>query len=120
MNTANIIKLPIEGMTCASCVSRVEKALKRVPGVGTAQVNLATEVATVSLADGASPDSLIAAVRAAGYEARLEPKAAPAQDRSWWPVAISAVLTAPLVAPMIGGAFGVDWMLPAWVQLALA
>ena len=48
MKTANLIKLPIEGMTCASCVARVEKALKAVPGVGSAEVNLATETATVS------------------------------------------------------------------------
>ena len=58
MKTANLIKLPIEGMTCASCVARVEKALKAVPGVASAEVNLATETATVSLAEGAPPQSL--------------------------------------------------------------
>ncbi|HEY0136840.1 MAG TPA: heavy metal-associated domain-containing protein, partial [Nannocystis sp.] len=42
------IELPIEGMTCASCVSRVEKALAKVPGVERASVNLATESASVS------------------------------------------------------------------------
>ena len=47
MKTANLIKLPIEGMTCASCVARVEKALLKVPGVTGAAVNLATETATV-------------------------------------------------------------------------
>ena len=120
MKTANLIKLPIEGMTCASCVARVEKALKRVPGVGSAEVNLATETATVSLAEGASPDSLVAAVRDAGYEARLVPESKPAKDKSWWPVAIAAALTVPLVAPMAGGAFGFDWMLPGWLQLVLA
>ena len=103
MNTANLIKLPIDGMTCASCVARVEKALGRVPGVGSAEVNLATETATVSLAEGAAPESLIAAVRAAGYEARLAAVPEPARDTSWWPVAIAVVLTLPLVLPMIGG-----------------
>ena len=120
MKTAHLIKLPIEGMTCASCVARVEKALKRVPGVGSAEVNLATETATVSLAEGASPDSLIAAVRDAGYEARLAPAPTPAKDRSGWPVVIAAALTAPLLVPMIGGAFGSDWMLPGWLQFVLA
>ena len=90
MKTANLIKLPIEGMTRASCVVRVEKALKRVPGVGTAEVNLATETATVTLAEGASSESLVAAVRGAGYEARLAPAPKPAKDRSGCPVAIGA------------------------------
>ena len=120
MKTANLIKLPIEGMTCASCVARVEKALKRVPGVATAEVNLATETATVSLAEGAAPESLVAAVKSAGYEARLVPGKNPAVDRAWWPVAIAAALTAPLLVPMLGGMIGADWMLPGWVQLLLA
>ena len=121
MKTSNLIKLPIEGMTCASCVARVEKALKRVPGVASAEVNLATETATIALAEGAPAEALVAAVRNAGYEARLE--AAPssaAADRSWWPVAVAAALTLPLLLPMAGGVAGADWMLPGWAQLALA
>ncbi|RYF53112.1 MAG: heavy-metal-associated domain-containing protein, partial [Comamonadaceae bacterium] len=43
------VRLQIEGMTCASCVGRVEKALKKVPGVASAEVNLATETAEVCL-----------------------------------------------------------------------
>ena len=66
-SATHLIKLPIEGMTCASCVARVEKALKKVPGVASAEVNLATETATVRLADGSAPDMLISAVRGAGY-----------------------------------------------------
>jgi Cu+-exporting ATPase len=115
VKTANVIKLPIEGMTCASCVARVEKALKRVPGVASAEVNLATETATVGLAEGAAPESLVEAVREAGYEARLAPAPKPARDTSWWPVAAAAALTAPLFLPMLGG-----WALPGWLQLALA
>jgi P-type Cu+ transporter len=115
MKTANLIKLPIEGMTCASCVARVEKALKAVPGVGSAEVNLATETATVALAEGAAPGSLVAAVRDAGYEARLAPAPKPAKDRSWWPAAAAAALTAPLLLPMLA-----DWALPGWLQLVLA
>ena len=64
------IDLKIQGMTCASCVSRVEKALQGVPGVLEAQTNLATERARVRvLAGGPAPEQLIAAVRAAGYDA---------------------------------------------------
>jgi Cu+-exporting ATPase len=120
MNTSNIIKLPIEGMTCASCATRVEKALKRVPGVATAEVNLATETATVSMAEGAPPQSLVDAVRDAGYEARLSAAAPQAKDRSWWPVAVATALTLPLIVPMLAGFMDVDWMLPGWLQLLLA
>ena len=121
METSIQIRLPIEGMTCASCVNRVEKALKAVPGVGGAEVNLATETATVTLAAGSRPESLVEAVHKAGYEARLAPlpKAA-GPDRSWWPFAFSAVLTLPLMLPMVVQPFGADWMLPGWVQLLLA
>ncbi|CAN7444702.1 heavy metal translocating P-type ATPase [Rhizobium sp. LjRoot98] len=64
-------ELSIEGMTCASCVSRVEKALKAVPGVIDAAVNLATEKATVRLISGATGiAALEAAVRGAGYDVR--------------------------------------------------
>ena len=118
------IRLPIEGMTCASCVARVEKALKKVPGVGSAEVNLATETATVTLAAGARPEALVEAVHKAGYEARLEPvtraAAASQADRSWWPVAASAALTLPLLVPMVLEPFGVHWALPGWMQLVLA
>ena len=119
--TANLIKLPIEGMTCASCVARVEKALQRVPGVANAQVNLATETASVQLAQETPPQALVDAVRRAGYEARLAPRPARSQaDRSWWPAAIAGALTAPLILPMLAGVLDLDWMLPGWVQLLLA
>lgn len=64
-------ELSIEGMTCASCVSRVEKALKAVPGVTDATVNLATEKATLRLISGSTDiTALEAAIRGAGYEVR--------------------------------------------------
>lgn len=73
-------ELAIEGMSCASCVGRVEKALKAVPGVEAASVNLATERASVRGA--ADPQDLIAAVGKAGYGARRVTEAAPgASDR---------------------------------------
>ena len=116
--------LRIEGMTCASCVGRVEKALRAVPGVIDASVNLATEKATVH---GGDPDRLAAAVREAGYESAPADQApAPhATGRNgalpgWWPVAASALLSLPLLAPMLAQPFGADWMLPGWLQLLLA
>ncbi|MES2667805.1 MAG: heavy metal translocating P-type ATPase [Pseudomonadota bacterium] len=69
------VDLVIEGMTCASCVARVEKALKAVPGVTSAAVNLATERATVT--GTADLGALIRAAEAAGYDAQA---AAPATD----------------------------------------
>ncbi|MDR0235127.1 heavy metal translocating P-type ATPase [Acinetobacter sp.] len=62
------VELAIDGMTCASCVSRVEKALKAVSGVKEANVNLATERATVT--GHASVSALIAAIDQAGYDAK--------------------------------------------------
>lgn len=66
------IELAIDGMTCASCVNRVQKKLAAQPGVLEASVNLATERASVRLQpDGASPDALAAVVTAAGYPASV-------------------------------------------------
>ncbi|RYE54286.1 MAG: heavy-metal-associated domain-containing protein, partial [Hyphomicrobiales bacterium] len=62
------VTLDIEGMTCASCVSRVEKALLKVPGVASASVNLATERATVA---GGDTEALIRAVEKVGYKSSL-------------------------------------------------
>lgn len=65
------IDLAIEGMTCASCVKRVEKALLAVPGVSESTVNLATERARVSYDPTTTkPDELIAAVVRMGYQAQ--------------------------------------------------
>ncbi|WP_459568938.1 heavy metal translocating P-type ATPase [Cupriavidus sp. 8B] len=120
--------LSISDMTCASCVARVERALKAVPGVVDAQVNLATEQAEVTVLRGAvDADALAAAVARAGYGAvpvtgDLPAGAVPGEG-FWsgpWPVAISAALSLPLVAPMVAEWFGVHWMLPAWVQWLLA
>ena len=123
---ADNIVLVIDGMTCASCVTRVERALQAAPGVHHASVNLATEKATVRGA--ASFDALAAAVRAAGYEARAPQAAATtattASDAggrpAWWPVAAAMLLSLPLVLPMLGQPFGLDPMLPGWLQLLLA
>ncbi|MDI1261501.1 heavy metal translocating P-type ATPase [Aquabacterium sp.] len=120
--------MAIEGMTCASCVGRVEKALSKVPGVMSAQVNLATEMATVQANEGdVNLPTLVAAVEKAGYTAHPvdlagEPEVAAARPWApdWWPIAVAAALSAPLVLPMIGMLVGEHWMLNGWLQLALA
>ncbi|WP_304505168.1 cation-translocating P-type ATPase [Acidovorax sp. sic0104] len=124
------LDLGIGGMTCASCVSRVERALRKVPGVSDATVNLATESARVAWAPDAAPDAvamealLRRAVRNAGYEPRAAGQAEAAEDLSPWagflPVGVGLLLSAPLVLPMLGDLFGQQWMLPAWLQFALA
>ena len=63
---------PIEGMTCASCVRRVELAIAKVPGVATATVNLATESADVTFGGSIDTDGVIAAIRNAGYDVPVE------------------------------------------------
>ena len=119
------VTLAIDGMTCASCVSRVEKALSKVEGVVSAQVNLATETAQVQFASGiAGVDALVSAVDRAGYVARpAATVGAPATMRPtapWWPVEVAAALSLPLVIPMLSLLFGKHWMLNGWLQLALA
>jgi len=120
------VDLDITGMTCASCIRRVERALTRVPGVSAATVNLATERADVALAPGTSPEALVDAVRGAGYEASLprlrrgaaeaatERAAARSRElrRRELQIAISAVLSAAVLAL----AYGVPD--PRWSRLA--
>ncbi|MDM0039255.1 heavy metal translocating P-type ATPase [Variovorax sp. J22G21] len=127
MSSANTTTLDISvgGMTCASCVSRVERALQNVPGVQAATVNLATESARIAYAADEGMDArLRRAVRAAGYEPRAAAEAQALQAASGWsgfaPVAAGLLLSAPLLAPMLVQPFGLDWMLPPWVQLMLA
>ncbi|HUR89166.1 MAG TPA: heavy metal translocating P-type ATPase [Ramlibacter sp.] len=111
--------LPVEGMTCATCAMRVEKALAKVPGVHRASVNLATETATVKTEPAVKIDAMRAAVEKAGYELGDAKRAAPALAH-WWPVAVAAVLSLPLVLPMAAMLFGSDWVLPGRWQWAFA
>src|SRR4051812_38774538 len=121
--------LRIGGMTCASCVVRVEKALGRVAGVVSVSVNLASEQADVEVLGEVSNEALIAAVADAGYEAELLDRSSPDSDlasraasdrRDIVHVTVAAALTAPLLLPMFGLVLGQHWMLPGWLQLALA
>ena len=122
------LSLSIEGMTCASCVGRVEKALKKLAEVVEAEVNLATETARVMVTDQGMADALVAAVDKAGYQARViqaqdddgEAERPRSKGEPWWPVALAAALSSPLVLPMLGMAFGQDWMLNGWLQLLFA
>ena len=136
MNTINTpvspphIDLGIGGMTCASCVLRVEKALKKQPGVSQATVNLATESARVVMEGGDTLEALARikrAVRDAGYEPRSMQAMDTDANARWMgipvdfiPVLIGVVLSAPLVLPMVGDLFGQHWMLSAWMQFVLA
>ena len=126
------LTLTISGMSCASCVGRVEKALRAVPGVLEATVNLATEEAHLRVIDGVVPtEGLIAAVSKAGYQAQSplppsvgEPSAgesakAQALLRDRRDVVLAALFSLPLVLPMLLSPLGVEAMLPGWVQLAL-
>lgn len=157
--------LLIEGMTCGSCVSRLERVLQRVPGVVDASVNLATEKARIH-AVGVPVSALIAAAQRAGFDAHVDRTPQKRADdfphvdssiegsahlsrplvgssdlgphpaspllagnhskwrhlvaSSIWPVVLSAVLTAPLLFPMVAALFGRDLMLPGWLQCLLA
>ena len=108
-------ELGVEGMTCASCVSRVEKALKTVLGVKEASVNLATEKATVRVVSGTAKLVLEDAVLAAGYGVRGIPADSPADDNEnrrnreakglKMSLALSAALTLPLFVLEMGSHF---------------
>jgi Cu+-exporting ATPase len=146
--TSSTLDIGVGGMTCASCVGRVEKVLKKLPGVTQANVNLATETARVTWgtelptpahssgqpttpqpATAADMQARVArAVRDAGYEPRpIESSESEAKkltfmgvDADFLPVLIGLMLSAPLVLPMLGDLAGKHWMLPAAWQFALA
>ena len=120
----------IGGMTCASCVARVERAIAKLPGVESVSVNLATESARVNwAASQASEDEqtqqarLRRAVRDAGYEPLAAEHLEQAPEGAWagfMPVAMGLLLSAPLVLPMVGDALGQHWMLSSLWQFVLA
>ncbi|MBU3636571.1 cation-translocating P-type ATPase [Polynucleobacter sp. es-MAR-4] len=129
-SNSEFFSLDIGGMTCASCVSRVEKALDRIPGVEAATVNLATEQARIRVRRGSSTlTEIITLVNKTGYEAKessargnLDQK----NTKSFWAadglgrVVLSFLLSAPLFLPMLLMPLGIHWSLSGWWQLALA
>ncbi|MGH8804144.1 MAG: heavy metal translocating P-type ATPase [Polaromonas sp.] len=120
------LELAIDGMTCASCVGRVERALQKVPGVQAVTVNLASERAHLQVLDRLDSNLLLQAVEAAGYHAEKlddrRPSATPEQRlrHERWAVLMALALALPLLAPMLLEGFGWHWMLPVWAQFALA
>ncbi|MBU3619408.1 cation-translocating P-type ATPase [Polynucleobacter sp. JS-Fieb-80-E5] len=128
---SELFTLDIGGMTCASCVGRVEKALDKIAGVEAASVNLATEQAKIRVnADSeVQIDDIIALVQKTGYSAKISaphgiPELAP--SKLFWGtdglgrVILGFSLSAPLFLPMLLMPFGIHWSLsPTW-QLLLA
>ena len=120
---AQELMLQVHGMTCGSCSARVEKALLKVAGVSSATVNLATQQAFVRGLGSLQRQSLVGAVESAGYSV-VDPDTTAskgsARPPEYWMVAASALLTLPLMVPMLLGFAGVHWMLDGWIQWALA
>jgi Cu+-exporting ATPase len=125
---AQHLRFAVQGMTCASCVSRIEQAVGAVPGVLKVNVNLGTEMATVDLVSGAaSVRDLLAAIDAAGYQASLIADSRQGEAAAMDAAAglrRDALLAIALAAPLLLGSHltlvGVDWMMPAWMQWLLA
>jgi Cu+-exporting ATPase len=130
-DSARFVSIDIEGMTCASCVSRVEKALANIPGIEAATVNLATEQARIRLKEAIPGirQQIIDVIQRAGYDAKQS--AAPGQQKqvnqaTFWSadglglVLLSFALSAPLVLPMLLMPFGVHWMPSGLWQILLA
>ena len=129
--TSNVIQLDIVGMSCASCVARVEKALSAVEGVRSASVNLADDSAGVEVDSRFShTDDLIAAVKKSGYSAILHSDDTDPTDsddahpRKWSlgtvVLLFSVILTLPFLVQMAGMLWGAGWEMPIWLQLSLA
>lgn len=119
--------LDITGMTCGSCSNRVEKALLKVPGVISAEVNLALETAQVKgQSRQLESEQLIKAVIDAGYQAKvifantsisgaISPKLT-----SGWPVLYAMLLSLPMFVAMVTQWMGYHWIITPWLQWALA
>ena len=130
-NKPNFITIDIEGMTCASCVGRVEKTLAKIPGIEAATVNLATEQARIRLAKSTPgiTEHILESIQKSGYGAALHQpftQTASADGNAFWAadglgrVILSFALSAPLVLPMVLMPLGIHWMPSGVWQLILA
>ncbi|HDZ57758.1 MAG TPA: copper-translocating P-type ATPase [Pseudomonas xinjiangensis] len=122
-------QLSLEGMSCAGCVSRVEKALLSVPGVLNAEVNLASQQARVVMLPDTAQETVLSALRKAGYPGQWHDQDRPAEpDKQSRQLRyerrhliLAALLSAPLALGMLPELFGRhDLMVPPLVQLVLA
>ncbi|RXZ45362.1 heavy metal translocating P-type ATPase [Crenobacter cavernae] len=123
------VELAIEGMSCSSCVARIEKVAQRLPGV-TAAVNFASETGHFSFPAGSvTPQQLMDAVQKAGYAARVTAAEGAmerdAEKQALWLAErrvfiVAAILTAPFLVEMAGMAAGFHEIIPRWLQFALA
>ena len=128
----NNLDFAIEGMTCASCVSRVEKSIEKLAGIKNVTVNLADETAHVIVsAGGVGAADIIRSIEKAGYIASLienveefgsadDLRAAKKLKKDYINFIGSAVLTVPLVLQMVWMLAGIDYEIPGIVQMGLA
>ncbi|MDH4114890.1 MAG: heavy metal translocating P-type ATPase, partial [Burkholderiaceae bacterium] len=122
------LRFAVQGMTCASCVTRIEQALAVLPGVLKASVNLASESATVEAVSGAvTVRDVLGAIERAGYQATpiADPRQGDAVARDATAgLRRDAVLAIALALPLLLGSHlplvGIDWSMPAWMQWLLA
>lgn len=132
---SSVRSFDIRGMTCAACSARLERVLKKTPGILDARVNLALERADVAVGPEVTPDAVVAAVDGAGFSAMLrsddpivaraerearEAEAAAARRRTGWLLMVCALLTLPFVVAMVAMMAGAGHILPASIQLLLA
>jgi Cu+-exporting ATPase len=132
---SSVRSFDIRGMTCAACSARLERVLKKTPGILDARVNLALERADIAVGPEITPEAISAAVDRAGFAATLrsddpviaraereqrEAEAAATRRRTAWLLATCALLTSPFIAAMVAMMAGFGHILPAYTQLILA
>lgn len=120
----HFVDISIGGMSCASCVSTVENALRKIPEIESASVNLATEKAHVVLKEGIpfQTQTILKAVADAGYGAELLTHNLEHHDdesANGIRIVLAILLSIPLIIPMLINLAGGHWNLPGWVQWLL-
>ncbi|MFU2509674.1 heavy metal translocating P-type ATPase [Pseudoalteromonas sp. ASV78] len=120
------VQYQVAGMTCASCVTRVEKAMMQLQQVLTASVNLATEKLNLTLLSPLSVTDIATTLNNAGYQLVdtsydvKEKEKHAFYQADWFPALASILLTLPMILAMFAMLFQRDWMPPAWTQWLLA
>lgn len=119
------LDITVKGMTCASCVGRVERVLNKNSAIKEASVNLATEKARVQFnPNEIKIEEIISLIEKAGYTASLQEESKEKKDdelsKQKLGLILSSLLTLPLVLPMAFAPFGIDLMPSPWIQLILA